>query len=229
MEQPPGPPPLPLWRTGLTLLLALAPWAAVYVGLYIQGSALRAFLYYHAVCVMGGLLLKSPGMSDAGMPFRRYVWPVIGIAVGVNALAALLFSLVGAILLDRSLILDLMSTRGLPPARYVFLFPYFCIVNPLVEEYFWRGGIYATLRHRFGTWQWPAIISSVFFGAWHWLVVQLFVSPFLALLTTFTIASVGYVLTIVYERTRHLALPIALHALAGDAPLLVVLALLTRG
>jgi membrane protease YdiL (CAAX protease family) len=229
MEQPPGPPPLPLWRVGLVLLLALVPWLAVYIGLYEQGSALRAFLYYHAVCVVGGLILRSPGLSAAGMPFRRYLWPLIGIAVGINTLAAVLFSLVGAVLLDRAQILDLMSARGLPPARYIFLFPYFSIVNPVVEEYFWRGGVYATLRQRFGTWQTPALISALFFGAWHWLVVRLFVSPVLALLTTLAIAGVGFVLTLVYERTRHLALPIALHALAGDAPLLVILALLTRG
>jgi membrane protease YdiL (CAAX protease family) len=85
------------------------------------------------------------------------------------------------------------------------------------------------LRQRFPDWRVAACIASFFFGAWHWLVVRLFVAPWLAILTTLLIAGVGYVLTMVYERTRHLALPIALHALAGDAPLLVVLALLSRG
>jgi membrane protease YdiL (CAAX protease family) len=229
VQQPPGPPPLPLWRAGLVLLLALCPWLAVYVGLYEQGSALRAFLYYHAICVLGGLILKSPGLSAVGIPFKNYIRHLIGVAFVVNLLAAVLFTLIGAALLDRTQILDLMSKRGLPPATYLYLFPYFCIVNPLVEEYFWRGGVYATIRQRFGEWQTGAIIASFFFGAWHWLVVRLFVPPWLAITTTLAIAGVGFVLTLVYERTRSLALPIALHAVAGDAPLLVILALLSRG
>ncbi len=35
-------------------------------------------------------------------------------------------------------------------------------------------------------------------------------------------ASIGLVLTLVYENTRKLYYPIALHALAGDAPLLLL-------
>jgi len=128
-----------------------------------------------------------------------------------------------------SFALTLLAARGLPPATYIYLFPYFAIVNPLAEEFFWRGGIYATLRHLFGSWVTAAAVSSVFFGAWHWLVIRLFVAPVTALAATFVIMGIGFALAAVYEHTRRLAYAVILHALAGDAPLLLLLLLLGRG
>jgi membrane protease YdiL (CAAX protease family) len=125
--------------------------------------------------------------------------------------------------------LSLLSARGLPQQAYPLLFPYFALVNPLAEEYFWRGGVYATLRHLFQSWVWPALVSSVLFGAWHWLVIRLFVTPPIALCATFVIMGIGFALCVVYERTRRLGYAVALHAFAGDAPLLLLLLLVGRG
>jgi membrane protease YdiL (CAAX protease family) len=117
---------------------------------------------------------------------------------------------------------------GLPPTSYLYLFPYFAIVNPLLEEFFWRGGVYAALRRITPHWTWAAVVSSLFFGAWHWLVITLFVAPWVALSATLVIAMVGFLFTLIYERTTRLIYPIVFHALAGDLPLLVVLTLVSR-
>jgi membrane protease YdiL (CAAX protease family) len=125
-------------------------------------------------------------------------------------------------------VLGLLSARGLAPSTYVWLFPYFAFVNPLAEEFFWRGGVYATFRRLFASPVAAALVASAFFGAWHWLVFRLFVAPPVALAATLLVVLVGLALTLVYERTRRLAYPVILHALAGDAPLLLLLFLLGR-
>ncbi len=220
--------PLPKWRFALALLLGLLVWLAAGAGLYIFKSAPLAFVFYHLVCGAGGWLLRSPGLPAPVRlyPFRRRA--LLSIVVGSNAVTLALFLWVGATLLDRPHVLGLLSQRGLPPSVYPFLFPYFALVNPLAEEYFWRGGVYATLRHLWKGWTTPALVASVLFGAWHWLVIRLFVAPLVAVGATLLIMGIGFLLTLVYERTRRLAYPVALHALAGDAPLLLLLLLVGR-
>lgn len=221
--------PLPTWRLVLALVLGVCPWIAAGTGLYHFGSAPLAFVFYHLLCAGGGVLLRSPGLPAPQRlyPFRRRHLGLI--VLGANAMTLLLYTLVGAALLDKPHVLSLLAARGLPPKAYLFLFPYFALVNPLAEEFFWRGGVYATLRHLFKSWNGAAIISSILFGAWHWLVIRLFVTPPIALGATLLIMSIGWALALVYERTRRIGYAVALHALAGDAPLLLLLLLVGRG
>lgn len=221
--------PLPFWRYFLALGLGLAVWPAAGAGLYLCRSAPLAFVMYHAVCVLGGTLLRSPGLPvrERLYPFKRHTLIVTVIAANLITLAAYL--LVGEALLDREHDLSLLAERGLAPSAYWWLFPYFALVNPMVEEYFWRGGVYATLRHLFRHWGIAALISSVLFGAWHWLVIRLFVVPWVALTATIVIMGIGFALAAIYEHTRRLAYSVILHALAGDAPLLLLLLMLSRG
>jgi membrane protease YdiL (CAAX protease family) len=210
------------------VFLALLPWGAVWFGLHKNNSAPLAFVCYHALCLIGGLLLRSPGLprTERVSPMRRRI--LVGVVLLANVGAAILYTLVGSLLLDRLRVLERMEVSGLPPTSYLYLFPYFAIVNPLAEEFFWRGGVYAALRRVTPHWTWAAGISSLFFGAWHWLVIMLFVEPWVALTATVSIALVGFLLALIYERTSRLIYPIVFHALAGDLPLLVILALVTR-
>lgn len=215
-------------RSALALLLAILPWPAAWLGLYRCRSALLAFLLYHGLCFAGGWLLR------AGLPPRESVRRLrrehlLGTVLAANGFAFLLYTLVGAALLDRPRVLGLLDARGLAPSTYLWLFPYFAFVNPLAEELFWRGGVYATLRHLWARPGAPALIAATLFASWHWLVFRLFVAPAAALAGTATVLLVGLALTAVYEQTRRLAYAVILHALAGDAPLLLLLMLLHRG
>ena len=217
-----------MWRALLALTFCLLPWPAAWFGLYLHGSAPLAFLFYHAVCFAGGSLLRSPGLPHTDRISALKRRHLLGAVLGANLCAYLLYMLAGALLLNRPHVLGLLSARGLAPSTYVWLFPYFAFVNPLAEEFFWRGGVYATFRRLFASPVAAALVASVFFGAWHWLVFRLFVAPPVALAATLLVVLVGLALTLVYERTRRLAYPVILHALAGDAPLLLLLFLLGR-
>ena len=215
---------VPRWRGVLAIVLGLLPWPAAGLGLYKFHSAPLAFVGYHIMCFIGGLLLRSTASS---WRFRRR--HMLGTILAANAFTLIVYLYVGAALLDKPQVLGLMAKRGLPPTTYFWLFPYFALVNPLAEEYFWRGGVYATLRPLFKSYLPSAIISAILFGAWHWLVIRLFVAPWIALGAVALIAGIGFLLAITYERTRRMSYPIILHAFAGDAPLLLLLLLLGRG
>jgi membrane protease YdiL (CAAX protease family) len=219
----------PAGRVALALVLGVCPWLAAWWGVYRHQSAALAFVLYHGLCFAGGFLLRSPGLPDPERLLAVRRRHLLGVVLAANVTAFVLYALVGAALLDRPLVLGLLGKQGLGPSTYVWLFPYFAFVNPLAEEFFWRGGVYATLRRAFSSAWPPTLIASVFFGAWHWLVFRLFVAPPIALAGTLVVMAVGVGLTLVYEGTRKLGYAIALHALAGDAPLLLLLFLLARG
>ncbi len=215
-------------RAALALVLAVLPWPAAWFGIYEHRSAPLAFLLYHGLCFAGGRLLRG-GLPPSERIRRLRREHLLGTVLAANGFAFLLYALAGAALLDRPHVLGLLAGRGLAPSTYLWLFPYFAFVNPLAEEFFWRGGVYATLRHLPLPPAVPALTAATLFASWHWLVFRLFVAPAAALAATATVLLVGLALTAVYEQTHRLAYAVILHALAGDAPLLLLLILLHRG
>ncbi|MES2463016.1 MAG: type II CAAX endopeptidase family protein [Armatimonadota bacterium] len=219
----------PHWRGVLAIFLGILPWPAAGLGLYQFHSAPLAFVGYHILCFIGGLLLRSPALPPTAESWRFRRRHLLGTILCANAFTLVAYLYVGAALLDKPLVLGLMAKRGLPPSTYFWLFPYFALVNPLAEEFFWRGGVYAALRPSFKSWVPAALLSALQFGAWHWLVIRLFVNPWVALAATALIAGIGFLLALTYERTRRMSYPVILHAFAGDAPLLLLLVMLGRG
>lgn len=167
------------------LLFSLLVWPTVWLGLYGLHSAPLAFTLYHALCFVGGSLLRSiqePVSQATSPPGPHWRGILITAAVTTNLAAFALYHLVGGSILDRETVLAQLTERGLPSSAYIWLFPYFVIVNPIAEEWFWRGGIYGALRDArslLKPWQ-ASCIAALFFGAWHWLTIRLFVSPLTA-------------------------------------------------
>jgi membrane protease YdiL (CAAX protease family) len=217
---------MPPWRYALALALAGLPSAVVWLGLYRLHSAALAFVFYHGYCLVGGLVLRAveTPSTERRFPVNWRYLPLV--ALLANGWTVILYRFIGAALFDVKHVMVQLADFGLPPSSYRYLFPYFALVNPTVEEFFWRSGVYATMRHHFAHWQRAAVVSSVLFGAWHWLVIRRFLTPPVALLATVAVMIAGYGLTLVYERTRNLAWPIALHAIAADVPILLLLLLM---
>ncbi len=109
------------------------------------------------------------------------------------------------------------------PVAYAALFCYFGLVNPVVEELFWRGTIHSRLREATWTPWMAAGLSGSLFGAWHWLPVRLFFSFPLALLVVIGIMATGVVLGLLYDKSRSMPATILLHMAGADIPILLFL------
>ena len=128
----------PKTRFSSPLFLALLPWPAVAAGLFVFHSALLAFLFYATVCLFGTWQLG--GFSCLLKP----QWPLrvhLGIALTSNLLLVGLYQLLGKWLLPAELLNERLAGIGVTSASFAWLFPYFLIGNPLVEELFWRGSL----------------------------------------------------------------------------------------
>lgn len=207
---PSQPPP-----RGGALGLALLPWPAVAAGLFLFHSAFLAFLFYAAVCVYGTWRLG--GFSCALKP----KWPLrvhLSVALASNLVLVGLYQLLGKWLLPAELLNERLAGVGITPASFGWLFPYFLIGNPLVEEQFWRGS-----QGKGGP-----FYTAILFGAWHSLPIFLIAPLWVAPLAVLGIMAVGFALGEVVERTKTLGDAILLHALAADLPLLIILWIASR-
>ena len=197
------------------LFLALLPWPAVAAGLFLFHSAFLAFLFYASVCLFGTWRLG--GFSCSLKP----KWPLrvhLGIGLASNVLLVGLYQLFGKWLLPAELLNGRLAEVGITPASFAWLFPYFLMGNPLVEELFWRG----CLRAR------GPLYTALLFGSWHSLPIFLVAPLWVAPLGVLGVMAVGFALDKVVEKTQTLGDAILLHSLAADLPLLVILWLASR-
>ena len=214
-------------RLALAVGLGSTPWLLVGAGLYGLHSAAAAFVLYHALCLVGGFVLRR-----AAPPSVRRKFPLDGrylalfvVLTGflVNAAALLLYPRIGGIFFDATLLRSALLDYGLPPKSYLYLFPYFALVNPTAEEFFWRGALYPLLRHRLGNSPRALLLTNALFASWHYLPARILLPPATALLGVGVVFVAGLFLTWVYENTHRLGWPVAVHALAADIPLLLLL------
>lgn len=188
--------------------------------LYGGRSAPLAFGLYHALCLVGWRTLRGdPTAARRSLP----AWVAAASALGAAAATWVLWTWAGSVVLDPPRLRAALESLGVGRAAFVWLFPYFLLVNPVLEELFWRDGVLPALR-RAG---WGAAraeaVSSLLFGLWHMLPVALLLRPWVAILSVVGIVVVGGGLARLREagfRRRDLAL---MHAVAADAPLLLAL------
>lgn len=99
---------------------------------------------------------------------------------------------------------------------------YMVVVNPFIEELFWRGLVYRELTRV--TRPIPALfISAFFFGLWHWLIIQYAFPPVYVPFVMAMIIFGGVVLTALYRQTGTLLAPVLMHSLGVDLPLVIML------
>jgi membrane protease YdiL (CAAX protease family) len=191
---------------------ALLPWPLVGAGLYVFHSALVAFALYAVGCLLGAWRLGTQPNLRPALSIKIH----LGIALVANLVLVGGYALLGHWVMPIEKMRASLASVGVTRASFLWLFPYFLIGNPLVEERFWRGSFQPRVGRN---------VAAIFFGAWHWLAVSLFMPWWSALLATLGVMGVGLALGEVSLRTKNLGDAILFHALAADLPLLIILAI----
>lgn len=110
--------------------------------------------------------------------------------------------------------MGLTGSAALPLAIYI------CLVNPILEEAFWRGLFFESHRR-------PAL-SDLAYGGVHVLIFWPFMLPVHALTTAVFLVGMGYLWRQIARRRNGLALSLAWHAL-GDVAILGAAGVILRG
>lgn len=211
--------------------LCLLPCAAMYFGLYVLHNTNITLGLYHMICLVPGIILGSSlWRKDLKMPTPKQWLALLIATIAFNALTLFLYDHIGYLFLSNDGVMKLITSLGFQKAHLFALSLYFIFVNSTLEELFWRGSILNQLdrmpppfKHH-GT-----VISSVMYGAFHYLILRLVVYPGWAEIGFVMLAVYGWILAVLYRKTGSIWIPILTHAFLTDlAAMLLTVDLLTH-
>jgi hypothetical protein len=201
----------------MKLLALTVPYVAVLIGVHLLKSGWAAILLYHAgmlafLPLLGGV--RSLGACGRGWSARTFALLVLPCLISGPALYVLVPLLAPS--LDLGAALD---SLGLGGSSWLLFMVYYTIVNPWLEEGYWRGAL--------GSSSSSITASDVFFGGYHVLVLAYFIPWYLGLLVAALLMGVAWVWRKVATRCGGLLIPALTH-LAADASVILAVHALAR-
>ncbi len=207
------------WDTQVRKLWLLAPYFAVGLGLFVFKNAWVALLSFHA-CMITALVMHRAQWNFAKLwQGGRLLW-LAGATLTVFGFGWWLSSLAGQYEGYGGRLAGMMAAVGLHGVSLTAFAVYFCAVNPVLEEAFWRG--------LFGKQGRRPVLADLAYGCFHFLVLLPFTDAYYATVGAGMLVAMGYLWRQVANRSNGLALPVAWHAL-GDAAIVFVVAGLLQG
>jgi len=193
------------------VLLCVAVYLWVAVGLFVFKNALLTMVVYHlALCGGGWLILRSPrAPSFNPKQWELWLFAVAGGFFLTWAAMELLVPVLPAGVLPEVRIASL-AALGVNAKTYIAIAIYFGLANPLVEEALWRGRVLPLIAGDASSAAIPNVIQAVLYAGFHVVPIALMFSDlWLAALVVFFAGVVfGYIALL----TRGLMIPWALHA-----------------
>jgi uncharacterized protein len=185
-------------------------------------SALRFLLnviFLGGTTLVFGIYRKKITWQQLGLQLHRwrfrFLWIAFVLGLAINPLRGLLGLIVESIFGGG---VDALEVRTEVLLSGGFTWPSFLvtligagILVPIAEELYFRGLLHNWFAERYRYWP-RVLLSSAIFGLGHFDSIGVVVSSFI----------MGIVITIAYERTKTLWLPIAIHALTNSGSIMLL-------
>jgi hypothetical protein len=164
-------------------LTPILPYLAVWAGLYLFKDAWFALIGFH-VAILLVLAVVRPDIPINSLFKSRFPqWVLINVLIcGASGIGLyFLWDLFG-IVPDLSAQLGSMGLNS-PVSWFVFI-AYFSLINPFIEEYFWRGVLGSNLKNFY--------IGDLVYAGYHGVVLWGKVPPLIVLFALITLTSAGW-------------------------------------
>jgi membrane protease YdiL (CAAX protease family) len=201
----------------ITLFSYFVPFIAMIIGFYLVKNVWVAMLGYHFLAVLMLIANKQSSLIK-----RLFVGGTWGSIIFCSVLAALsggvlyLFSQVIQIPMNFGTMLE---TMGLKSANWLLFILYYSLINPIIEEVYWRG--YLGSMDKTLTW------SDVCYAGYHPLVFLRFVPWPWALVEFAILLGVAWLWRMLIRKYGGLLLPVLMHLFA-DLSIGIAIYLLAR-
>lgn len=191
-------------------IAALPVYLSVAVGLFVLQDAWSALLGFHLAIIVSMLVAKPDIPIKVLFTSRSVKWSLLSVLVcGSSGLTLYL-------LWDKFGIAQDVSTRvaglGLDQSNWIAFIAYFALVNPFLEEYFWRGYLGSVTRN--------VHISDLLYSGFHGLILINKVQPVTILYSLVVLVLAGWFWRQVMRADGGLLAPVLGH-MAADLTILV--------
>lgn len=118
-------------------LTVLLPYLAVAIGVFWVQNALVALMSFHTAIVLSLLLARSQVPIQVLFKSKDIRWVILNVLLcGSSGVSLYFFWSYFEVIGNLS---DHVQSFGLTGTTWPVFLTYFVLVNPLIEEYFWRG------------------------------------------------------------------------------------------
>jgi uncharacterized protein len=118
-------------------LTVLLPYLAVAIGVFWVQNALVALMSFHTAIVLSLLLARSQVPIQVLFKSKDIRWVILNVLLcGSSGISLYFFWSYFEVIGNLS---DHVQSFGLTGTTWPVFLTYFVLVNPLIEEYFWRG------------------------------------------------------------------------------------------
>ena len=184
----------------------------VLIGLSGFHSIPMAVFLYHGFCLVS-VVLSGKQKVRLGIPSLLELLFAGFAGILLSLVSVGLWRLTGDLIADPDLCRIRIEGLGLPIERWGLFAAYFLLVNPVIEELYWRGGVQERAREL-------GILRDIFvavpFSLWHIVPIWAVCGPIAAVLGGMAVYCVGVLLTMIYRQSRSLGRCIAWHAMMAD-------------
>ena len=163
-------------------LTPVLPYLSVGIGLLWIHNALLALLGFHFAIVLSLLLVRSPVPIKILFRSKNIRWVVLNILLCGSSGVSLYFlwSYFGVV----NDLPGQVESLGLTSSTWPIFITYFVLVNPLIEEYFWRGYLGSPTRGLYP--------SDFLYAGFHGLVLMNKVQPGVILYSLVVLVLAGW-------------------------------------
>lgn len=194
------------------------PYGAVLLGLFVFQSAWASIVLYHLGIV---LVLWLTGSWSLGQSIKtRYdvIMLIIMIVISFTA-GVFIYWLWPLLRLAELQLATELSNLGLNGLPWLIFIVYYFMVNPILEELFWRGYL--------GSPSLSVVPNDIWFAGYHVLVLLSFVQGWGIIISFLVLVATAWLWRQLARRHQGLIIPIASHA-AADASIIGAVYLLAR-
>jgi hypothetical protein len=202
---------------GKKWLAPILPYIAVWVGLGLFHNAWFALAGFH-IAILGTLLLYRPNLSTKVLFKSKTSKKVLSSIIFCGSGGIGLYYLWNAFGVANDLPVQLKSI-GLNSSSWPLFIVYFSLVNPIVEEYFWRGVLGDGSKK-------PVFVDFIYAG-YHAIVLWDKLNPFFIVLAVVILVSTGWLWRQIAREEDGLLAPVLGH-MAADFSILLAIYLRTR-
>ena len=198
----------------------LAPYLAILIGLFWARRAWVALLGFHAG-MLAVLWIERPAIPVAKLFQKEDNLAVLAACVIAGGGSGVLLYFLWPFLGNARSLPTYLASLGLTPAAWPVFLAYFCLVNPWLEEYFWRGYLDSPSKSIAGV--------DLFFAGYHLLVLYGILSLGWLLLTAVVLTLTAWLWRQTVRASGGLLIASLSHFAADLSVLLVAYSLSTKG